>query len=86
MYGKSNRELFDEWPKYEVKHGEDVLVTIAVQVNGKMRGTIETTLDVASSQDQVVALALSQEGIAKHVTTDPKKIIFVPGKILNLVV
>ena len=64
----------------------EALVTIAVQVNGKLRGTIALLGSAASVQDTVVQLALSDEKIQKWVSGEPKKVIFVPGKLVNLVV
>jgi leucyl-tRNA synthetase len=59
-------------------------VTIGVQINGKMRGTIT----VAPSATEVEALnrALATHSIADRLgNTAPKKVIYVPGKILNLI-
>jgi leucyl-tRNA synthetase len=60
------------------------LVTIAVQVNGKMRGTLHVAR--GSDQDVVLEAAMADAAIAKFVTGAPKKIIFVPGRLLNVVV
>ena len=60
-------------------------VTIAVQVLGKLRGTLEVEPGV--SQETLEALAKAQEGIAKFL--DGKqivKVIYVPNKILNFVI
>jgi leucyl-tRNA synthetase len=76
--------VFDSgWPRFDPALAAEDLVTIAVQVNGKMRGTVS----VASGSDQevVVQAALSDAAIAKFVTATPKKIIFVPGRLLSLV-
>jgi leucyl-tRNA synthetase len=59
-------------------------VDIGVQVNGKMRGTISVTME--TSQDDAMAAALDQESVKKFTEgADIKKIIYVPGKILNIV-
>ena len=55
---------------------------MAVQVNGKTRGTISVPKDV--TQDQAVAAAMAEPAIAKFVTGTPKKIVFVPGRMLNI--
>ena len=60
-------------------------VKIAVQVNGKLRGEVEVAKD--ADQATVERLALEQANVARF--TDGKEIvkkIYVPGKILNLVV
>lgn len=62
-------------------------VTLACQVNGKVRGTLEVARDV--DQAGAVAAALANANVAKF-AAEPgksiKKVIFVPGKILNLIV
>lgn len=59
-------------------------VTIGVQVNGKHRGSITVAPD--ASEEVVKYAALGNEAVAKWVTSEPKKIIYVPGKILNIIV
>ena len=59
-------------------------VTLAVQVNGKLRGTIEVAADAA--REQVEALALAEPNAAKFMEgLTVRKIIIVPGKIVNIV-
>jgi leucyl-tRNA synthetase len=55
-----------------------------VQVGGKTRGTIEVAPDV--TQEAALDAALAEPGIAKFVTGAPKKVILVPGRLLNVVV
>jgi len=55
-----------------------------VQVNGKLRGTIEVAADAA--REQVEALALAEPNAAKFLEgLTVRKIIIVPGKIVNIV-
>jgi leucyl-tRNA synthetase len=55
-----------------------------VQVNGKMRGTVE--VGAAISQEEAVAAGLGLANVAKLAEgKDIKKVIYVPGKILNLI-
>jgi leucyl-tRNA synthetase len=75
----------DTWPKYdETKLSED-FITIGVQVNGKLRGTIDIALDMA--KEEVEKLALTNENVQKF-TQDKEivKVIVIPGKIVNIVV
>jgi leucyl-tRNA synthetase len=56
-----------------------------LQVNGKMRGSVEVAVDI--SQEDAVAAAQTINAVAKQVDGKPiKKVIFVPNKILNLIV
>jgi leucyl-tRNA synthetase len=77
--------VFDSgWPTYDPALLVESTVTMAVQVNGKTRGTIVVAKDV--TQDDAVAAAMAEPGVAKFVTGAVKKVIFVPGRMLNLVV
>ena len=59
-------------------------VTLAVQVNGKLRGTIEVGVDLP--KDQVEAMALAEPNVAKFLSElTVRKVIVVPGKIVNIV-
>jgi leucyl-tRNA synthetase len=59
-------------------------MTIAVQVNGKLRG--EITVDRNISQPEIEKLALTVENVAKFVGDKaPTKVIYVPNKIVNVV-
>ena len=60
-------------------------VTIAVQVNGKLRGTIE--LPTSASRDEAEREALAEPAVTKFLSGQaPRKVIVVPGKIVNIVV
>jgi leucyl-tRNA synthetase len=59
-------------------------LTIAVQVNGKLRGTIEAA--PAASREAVEAAALAEPGVARFLEGQTvRKVIVVPGKIVNIV-
>ena len=60
-------------------------LTLAVQVNGKLRGTIEVAPDAA--REAVEAAALAEPNVAAFVAgKEIRKLIVVPGKIVNIVV
>jgi leucyl-tRNA synthetase len=77
--------LIDEaWPKADPALSVDNVVTIAVQVNGKLRATIQLPRDTA--KDKAEAAALAQESVQKALAgSAPKKVIVVPNKIVNVV-
>jgi leucyl-tRNA synthetase len=80
-----SESVFDAgWPRYDAALAAEDLVEMAVQVNGKTRGRIQVTRDV--TEDDAVAAALAVPAIAKFVTGTPRKIIFVRGRLLNIVV
>jgi len=82
-----------DWPKIEEMETGDVEITIPVQVNGKVRGTIKvqsSTLRLHSGQEckvqnYVVEKALKDENIAKYLEGKKYKVIYVEGKILSFV-
>ena len=75
------------WPKYNDSLIVSDTVTIAVQINGKVRSTLSIELRVSSIESQVVELARKDENIAKWLGGKTvKKVIFIPGKIINFVI
>jgi leucyl-tRNA synthetase len=76
--------IFDAgWPAFDADLAAEELITMAVQVNGKTRGTIAVSPDIA--QDGALSTALADPAIARFVTGQPAKVIFVRGRLLNLV-
>ena len=83
-YLGGSQTVFDGgWPAYDPAMLVSDTVTIAIQVNGKTRGTVHVAKD--ATQAVVYEAALREPNIAKFVTGEPKKIIFVPGRLLNIV-
>jgi len=77
--------VFDAgWPKYDPELAREQLIDLAVQVQGKMRGTIRVRPDV--TQEEALTTARETPSIARFVTGEPKKVIFVKGRLLNIVV
>ena len=73
------------WPKGNAELAKDNSVTIAVQINGKMRGTIEVERD--ADKEKVISMAKALENVAKQLAvSEPKKIIVVPNRIVNIVI
>jgi len=73
-----------EWPVSNHKYLVNDTVTIAVQINGKVRATI--TLPSDTDQKKTEELALANDDIAKAlVDKQIKKVIVVPGRIVNVV-
>lgn len=73
------------WPKYDEKLLINEVVTIAVQVNGKMRDTFEMNSD--ASEEEIKSTALARPTTQKWIEEkEIKKIIVVKGKIINIVI
>ena len=63
------------------------MVTIVIQVNGKVRGQIEISSQASGVRRQVENLAKTEKNVAKYLAGKKiKKTIFVPGRLINFVV
>lgn len=74
-----------EWPSFDEALAREEEVTVAVQVNGKLRDKLVVVADI--SEEEVTALALASERV--RVFTDSRvvrKVIYVPGRIVSIVV
>ena len=77
--------VFDAgWPTFDSALVMDDRITMAVQVNGKTRGTISVT--TAVTEDEALAAVMADPALAKFVTGAPKRVIFVPGRLINIIV
>jgi len=72
------------WPAFDPALAAEDSIELVVQVNGKVRAKISVPADI--DQDAAVAAAMADATVAKFATGKPKKIIFVPGRLLNLVI
>jgi leucyl-tRNA synthetase len=60
-------------------------VEVVVQVNGKVRGRV--TVPVGAGEEAVKAAALADENVGRHMAgKPPRRVIVVPGKLVNVVV
>ena len=72
----------DTWPKYDEKYLVEDTVEIPIQVNGKLRGKIMVSR--TASEDEIKEKALNE--VKDYVSSGVKKIIYIPGRIFNIVV
>ncbi|HET7320603.1 MAG TPA: leucine--tRNA ligase [Candidatus Saccharimonadales bacterium] len=72
------------WPMFNEDYIATESVTIAVQVNGKLRGEVQVAAE--ATEEAVVEVAKANEKVASYLTGDPKKTIYVPGKLVNFVI
>ncbi|MGB6054216.1 MAG: leucine--tRNA ligase [Burkholderiaceae bacterium] len=78
-------EILDApWPQVDPAALEQNEIQLMVQVNGKLRGSITVPKD--ADRAAIEATALADEQVQKFVSGAPKKIVVVPGKLVNLVV
>ncbi len=75
----------ESWPVCEKKWLREDTYEFAIQVNGKLRDTI--TVSVDSIEQEIIQLTLAREKVKLLLAgREPKKIIFVPGRLVNVVV
>ena len=75
----------DHWPKWDEKYLTSDTMTIIVQVNGKLRAKLELPAD--TDKDAIEQAALADENVIKFTSNKPpKKVIYVPKKLVNIVV
>ena len=73
------------WPESDAAAAAEEMITLVVQVNGKVRDRIEVTATIA--EDEAKTKALATDGAQR--TLDgraPKKVLYVPGRLVNIVV
>ncbi len=77
--------LQEQWPQYDAQKIVDDEITLVVQVNGKVRDTITVRADI--TEEDAKSTALASEKIQKYLEgKEPKKIIFVQGRLISIVV
>ena len=85
ILGHDNTIAFEPWPEYDESKLTESTKTIAVQVNGKLRGTIEANVD--SNEEELKEKALENENVKKY--TEGKeilKVIIIKDKIVSIVI
>ena len=83
--GNQKSIFLGKWPKYDLKLIKEEIVTLVVQVNGKVRDKIEVEADI--SEEKAKKLAASCQKVQKWTEgKEVKKMIFVPGKLINIVI
>jgi leucyl-tRNA synthetase len=83
--GSAEAVIDAAWPQPDPAALVRDAIEYVVQVNGKLRGRV--SVPAAAGQDEVRAQALADEQVQRHVAgKDVKKVIVVPGKLVNIVV
>jgi leucyl-tRNA synthetase len=74
----------DTWPKWDNAYLVKDELTVIVQVNGKLRAKLTVSKDIAA--DDVKRMAIEEENVQKYLEgKEPTKIIYVPGRLVNIV-
>ncbi len=83
--GHSELIAHAEWPEWDAELAKDEMVTIIVQINGKKRDELQ--VEHGTENDEIQRLALASENAQKYIDgMTPKKVIVVPGRLVNIVV
>ncbi|TAN33567.1 leucine--tRNA ligase [Patescibacteria group bacterium] len=85
LLGHKKSITFEPWPKYDPELAKEKEITLAVQVNGKLRDTLEVVAGI--SEEEAKSRALASEKIQRWLEgKQPKKVIYVKGKLVSIVV
>ncbi len=85
LLGKPPFACAQPWPTFDPALAQGDSVTVAVQVNGKLRGTFEATRGVPD--DELKRIALELPNVVKHLEGKaPRRVIVVKGSLVNVVV
>ena len=75
----------DHWPVWDEKYLLAEVITLVVQINGKVRAHLDMPAD--SSEEDATKAALEHERIIEHIgVKKPSRVIYVPGRLVNIVV
>jgi leucyl-tRNA synthetase len=82
--GREGSVHLSAWPEYDEKYLVEATITVVVQVNGKVRATLELPSDAV--EDVMREAALAHERVRDFTAdAEPKRVIVVPGKLVNIV-
>ena len=82
LYQPDHRLYQEKWPEYDEAKTVDEEIEIGVQVNGKLRATIH----IAKDESKEKVLEAAKQAVEKWMTETVVKEIYVPGRIVNIVV
>lgn len=84
LIGQSGFAAETAWPTFDEKLIQDQLITIAIQVNGKTRATLEVPPSI--DQEDLKTQVLDLPNIQQHIDgADIKRFVYIPGRIANVV-
>jgi len=83
-FGEKQSVFLEVWPSYDEDAVKEEIVTVVVQVNGKVRARLE--IERNTPEEEVIKTALSHENVKRHIDgKEIKKTIYIKNKILNIV-
>lgn len=82
--GHDSQLDFVDWPDFDDAKIMQDTMTIVVQVNGRVRAKLQVA--TSAGEDKIKQLALSDESVKRYVVGEPKKVIYVKGKLISVVI
>jgi leucyl-tRNA synthetase len=82
--GEKNSVFSEPWPVFDKTMVKDEMVTIAVQINGKVRDQL--IVNAGSNEKEILELARKSDKVQKYLQGELVKVIYVEGRLLSLVV
>jgi len=84
MLGHEGMLLEHPWPEYDAGWAEKTTITLAVQVNGKLRATLKVAKDIL--EEDATHMALSEQNVKRFVNNNKVvRVIYVPNRIINII-
>ena len=85
MMGNSESIATSNWPKYDPEKCKEDLVTVVIQVNGKIRDKMEVAIN--TPKEEIEKMALNLPKVIQFINGAPvRKVIVIPNKIVNIVI
>ena len=83
--GNTESIHLQSWPKHDNTAIEKDCFKLIIQINGKVRGSIDASKNL--SKDELKDIAINSEAALKWINgQEPKRIIIVPNKLVNIVI
>ena len=84
MLGNKETITYEKWPTYNEAILKEDNITMAIQVNGKLRDTINVSIN--DNEEEIKNKALNASNVIKHIEgKEIVKVIVIPNKIVNIV-
>ncbi len=84
VFGEKDSIHLSVWPEYDVSKITESTIKIVVQVNGKVRGTIEVPM--GTNEDEIKKRAVSETKVGQYFTSEPEKVLYIPNRAVNFIV
>jgi leucyl-tRNA synthetase len=83
--GHQNSVHLESWPQFDPGLTKEETITVVIQINGKVRDRLQ--VEAGAAEAEVTAMALASDAVKRHLDgKPPKKVIYVPGKLVSIVV